>query len=317
MKEASPALIILLGFILLGLAYGPLKNAQENKGSGSNNSSSIQKDEGSFFNFGGNSNTNSNPKEEIKKTEKEIEKLEKEVAKKIEESTRSPYYGKVTMSSLSKSWDGDPNKEYVYLYTNLGKTEQVNITGWYLKSELTGNFVFIGGASLLPFPFSKNESSVVLKNGDRVVLTKGFSPIGISFRTNRCTGYFEENRTFYPSLQRQCPRVDEGKLPTFSNNLDRNDECIDLLERIPRCTTVNSEYLRDLPDTVSQSCKTYMQTQINYNSCVAKHFSDTDFPGNEYRIFLNKFGPLWRDKREKVNLYDSNGLIVDTFTVDY
>lgn len=317
MKEASPALVILIGFIILGIAYAPLKKAAENReANGGNNPSSIQSNNNSFFGFG-NQNSNQTPEEEIKNTERKIENLEEEVQKKIEESTRSPYYGKVTLSSLSKSWDGDPSKEYIYLYTNLGKDEEVNITGWYFKSEVTGNFVFIGGASLLPFPFSKNESNVVLKNGDRAIITKGFSPIGISFRTNKCTGYFEENRTFYPSLSTECPLIEDDKLPKFSNDLDRNDECMDLLESLSRCTTVNSEYIRDLPDTVSSSCKTYMQTQINYNSCVAKHFSDTNFPGNEYRIFLNKFGPLWREKREKVNLYDKNGLIVDTFTVNY
>lgn len=317
MKEASPALVILIGFIILGIAYAPLKNASQNKdASGSDNPSSIQKSNNSFFGFG-NQNSNQTEEDKIKNTEKEIKDLEKEVQKKIEESTRSPYHGKVTLSSISKPWDGDPSKEYIYLYTNLDKNEEVNITGWYFKSEVTGNFVFIGGASLLPFPFSKNESNVVLKNGDRAIITKGFSPIGISFRTNKCTGYFEENRTFYPNLSTECPRIDTTKLPRFSTNLDRNDECVDLLERLPRCKTVDSEYIRDLPDTVVRECKTYMQTQVNYNSCVAKHFSDTNFPGNEYRIFLNKFGPLWRDKREKVNLYDQNGLIVDTFTIDY
>lgn len=57
-----------------------------------------------------------------------------------------------------------------------------------------------------------------------------------------------------------------------------------------------------------------MVAHINYNACVAKHFGDTDFPGREYRIYLGKFGPLWRPEREKINLHDRSGLIVDTIT---
>jgi hypothetical protein len=153
---------------------------------------------------------------------------------------------------------------------------------------------------------------VILQKGDRAYLTKGFSPIGISFRTNKCTGYFEENRTFYPSLPTECPRASDEKLPTFSSDLDRNDECLDLIDRIGACTTKGGEFIRDLPDTVTQSCKTYITTQVNYNSCVANHFSDSDFPGREYRIFFNKFGPLWRTAHDKINLLDESGLVVDT-----
>ncbi|KKP80075.1 MAG: hypothetical protein UR80_C0039G0014, partial [Parcubacteria group bacterium GW2011_GWB1_35_5] len=70
-----------------------------------------------------------------------------------------------------------------------------------------------------------------------------------------------------------------------------------------------------LPDTISLACKNYITTQINYNTCVATHLGDTDFPGNQYRIYLNKFGPLWRTTHDTINLYDENGLIVDT--IDY
>ena len=216
------------------------------------------------------------------------------------------------MSGISGLYGDDPNQEYISLYANLEKNEVVKITGWYLKSEVTGYYAVIGKASLLPFPFTKTDNDVVLGSGDRVYLTKGFSPIGISFRTNKCTGYFEENRTFVPGLSLDCPRPEGEKLPNFSNVYDRNDECLDIIESISRCTTISSQYIRDLPDTVSESCKTYITTQINYNSCVAKHFGDTNFPGNEYRVFLNKFGPLWRQRYDKINLHDKNGLIVDS-----
>ncbi len=306
MKE--PFIILLVLFVLIGLAYGPLKKSNLNRG-GANNTSVIgTASENSSY------PSNKNVAEEIKNAEEEIKRLEENLNKKTEESKRSPYYGKITMSGIAGLYGNDPNQEYISLFTNFEKNESVKITGWYLKSEITGYYAVIGKASLLPFPFTKTESDVVLQERDRVYLTKGFSPIGISFRTNKCAGYFEENRTFSPGLSLECPRPIDEKLPNFSPVYDRNDECFDIIENMPRCATRDAEFIRDLPDTVPESCKIYITTQINYNSCVAKHFSDIDFPDNEYRIYLNRFGSLWREKREKINLHDQNGLIVDTLS---
>ncbi|MBN2093984.1 MAG: hypothetical protein JW740_01240 [Candidatus Zambryskibacteria bacterium] len=300
----EPLLIILVLFVLFGFAYSPLKKTSLQKNSGgsastiSTNDNQDQKD-------------NKNISDNIKDIEKEIKTLEKNINKKIEESQRSPYYGKVMMSSISGIYQDDPNQEYTQLRTNLNKGETVNITGWYLKSEITGYGAVIGGASLLPFPFTHSEEDIILRPGDRVYLTKGFSPIGISFRTNKCTGFFEENRTFTPNLSLNCPRPIDEDLPTFSTNLDANDECLEIIERIPRCRTRDTWFLKNLPDTVNTTCRNYIKTQINYNTCVANHFGDFDFPGNEYRIYLGKFGPLWRERADRINLYDRNGLIVD------
>jgi hypothetical protein len=306
----EPLIILLILLVLAGLAYGPTKNSNpsgSNKSSNRNTISSI----GTTDNLGNSSNKSA--AEEIKKAAAEVKKLEENLKKAEDRSKRSPYYSKITMSSSISGLQGsDPNREYISMSTSLSGTETVRITGWYLKSEITGYYAVIGKAALLPFSFTKTESDVILQKGDKVYLTKGFSPIGISFRTNKCTGFFEENRTFIPSLSLRCPFPKDEKLPKFSDVYDRNDECVALIERIPRCRTRDSEFIRDLPDTVSDSCKTYITTQINYNFCVARHFSDIDFPGNEYRLYLNKFGPLWRTKHDTINLHDENGLVVDT-----
>jgi hypothetical protein len=308
MKE--PIIILIVLFILIGLAYGPIKNGSLNLKTNANNTSS------SIGTASQNSkpSTNKNTEESIKSAEENIKNIEENVNQAAEESKRSPYYGKIRTSGISGLYSNNPDRQYIYLSTNLDKNETIKITGWYLKSEVTGYYVIIGKAALLPFPFTNTESDVILERGDRVYLTKGFSPIGISFRTNECTGYFEENRAFYPSLSLECPRPSDEKLPVFSSDYDANDECLNTIERIPRCSTVDSEFIRDLPDTVPLACKTYMTTQINYNTCVALHFSDTDFPGNEYRLYLNKFGPLWRQTHDKIDLYDENGLVVDTIS---
>lgn len=312
----APILIILFLFLIIGFGYNPLKNSTKNKSAQNIETTSAIS----------NSSTVSNTKEKekslnskevaksIKDAEKNIEQLEKEINKQIEKKERSPYYGKVSVSNISGLYSKEPDKEYMYLYTNLKPTETIKITGWYFKSKITGYFAKIPKASLLPFPFTDSATDVILTQKDKVIITKGFSPIGISFRTNTCTGYFEENRRFYPPLSLQCPLPKDEKLPTFSSNLDRNEECENIIDRIPRCTTRGNEYLKKLPDTVVGFCKNYITAQVNYNACVAKHFGDTSFPGNEYRLYLNKFGPLWRPTHDTINLYDENNLVVDTIS---
>lgn len=312
MKD-SPILWIIGGIIVLGFVFNPLKNGLKNNGG------SLFKSSPSFAQLSNSQSesdlNNSSAKEvedEIKKTESKINDLSRDIQKETGQSRRSPYYGKISVSGITGLWQNNPSQEYLTLTANLKSNEEIKITGWYLKSAVTGYYAIIPGASMLPFPFGPDQSDVALRQGDKAVLTKGFSPIGISFRTNKCTGYFEENRTFYPSLYLKCPLPKDEKLPLFSSDLDRNDECLNIIEKIPRCATVNSEYLRDLPDTVTNSCKTYLSTQINYNVCVSTHFGDTDFPGNEYRLYFNKLNALWRTSHDTIDLYDENNLIVAT-----
>jgi hypothetical protein len=310
MKDAKePLLILLILFVIIGLVYSPFK-ASLNKSS-SGNVTKTPSTIGAIDNNLG-SSANKEVAGEIKSTAKDIKTLQDNLNKQIAKEARSPYYGKINLTGISGLHGSDPDREYMTISTNLKKNETVKITGWYLKSEITGYYVVIGKAALLPFPFTNTESDIVLQQGDRAYLTKGFSPIGISFRTNKCSGYFEENRTFTPSLSLQCPLAKNEILPNFSSDYDSNDACLKIIERIPRCSTIDSEFIRKLPDTTTLSCKNYMADQINYNTCIAIHFSDIDFPGSEYRVYLNKFGPLWRTTHDTVDLRDENGLIVGT-----
>ncbi len=315
MKE--PTFILLGIIIILGLAWDPIKKGALQGPIFTNSGTSS-------FDYYPNSTTNEKTTTETKPvSEKQVsqqiantaytaEQLQKKLEEEEAKKRRSPLYGKIRLSHISYLNNPDPSNEYITLYTNINQEEKINITGWRLQSERSGNWIKIGKASVLPFPFSSSQNSdVILQQGDTAYLVKGFSPIGISFRTNKCTGYFGENRTFYPYIGRYCPSPYNEKLPQFSNNLDRDDECKDLIRRIPACTTAKKTYdFRDLPDTVTQICKDYMETKFTYNTCVSEHFGDTDFPGREWYVYLNIFGPLWRDKREHLILYDTSGLIV-------
>jgi len=304
MDDKSPIAIVLILFIILGLAYSPLKRASENrKAKQTASDAAIGQNQGTSY------SSNQPAEDAIIAAEEEAKSLQRRVDAL---PGNSPFAGKIHLASISGMDDPDPSNQFIVLTPRLKANETVDITGWKLQSERTGYYATIPKAALLPFPYTHAESDVVLGYIDVVYIVKGFSPIGISFRSNKCTGYFEENRTFVPSLPTDCPLPIKEDLPTFSSNIERNDECVELIDDLPRCRTHGTEYTRLLPDTVTNSCKTYITTQINYNACVANHFSDTDFPGHEYWLYLNRFGTFWPTKRDKIILYDGNGLEVDS-----
>ena len=311
MKDKDGIIILIVIFIFVGFSWDSLKQEVRVNNANKTRTNAWENVFGNSS-VGGDAVSEKDQVGQIKEIERKTKELEKKIAEAEAQRMRSPYYGKVLLSYIAYLNDPDPSREYLTLYTNLNKGEKIDITGWFLKSDRSGNSATIGRASVMPYPYVAGGDNVVLHQGDRVYLVKGFSPINISFRTNLCTGYFEENRTFYPSLSMQCPLARDEELPKFSNLLDREDECIEIIERIPRCTTIGNEFIRDLPDTVTSSCKTYLRTQINYNACIANHRSDIDFPGQEWYVYLNRFGPLWRSQRETIKLYDQLGLVVST-----
>lgn len=308
MKDIKePLLILIILLLAFGLLYSPLTKLKEQRLVEETNNSSALSEAKTY-------SPDQSIWQEIKNTESETKKLSEKIEEENEKKMRSPYFGKIRMSSIYGLYDVNPDNQYISLTTILEANEKIKISGWYFKSELTGYTATIGKAALLPFPFTQTLSDVVLQQNDRVFLTKGFSPIGISFRTNKCTGYFEQDRKFVPSLQLVCPWPEDETLPIFSNSTESNEACLDAIRRASRCQTVSNNLIKNLPDNVTSSCKNYLREQINYNACVSKHFSDTDFPGQEYRLYFNKFGPLWNKTHDKINLHDQNGLIVDSLS---
>src|SRR3989344_521090 len=309
MKGNKDGIVIIVAIvIIMGLGWDNFKGSYSGSGGGS------------FF---GTSSINNSPQnyEEEKEASTAIEQIQnaektvEEIEKKVGELNRSPYYGKFYLYSPAGLGDPDPSKEYFTLNNNLQKNEYVDITGWYFKSTVTNNTAVIGKASTLPFPYIKGTENIVVKQGESIYIIKGFSPINTSFRTNKCTGYFAQDRTFYPYIGRQCPSADDVDLPTFSSDMDENDRCLDYIDRIQVCTEPRN--LNKIEPPLPSGCRIYLETKINYNSCVANYKYDSDFAGREWYIYLERFGPLWRNKRETIQLRDREGLLISEVKINY
>lgn len=245
--------------------------------------------------------------EEIKKVEEELLQVQRELEKIEEFGEKSPYEGKVLLRTASAR-STDVSREYVEIRSVSKNTERILLSGWRLKSAITGIGVDIPKAAYLPKPGTLNtELPLALSPGDRAFIISGRSPIGVSFRSNICTGYFVQFQKFTPNVKRQCPDPEEEILHTKYTNIFIDNACMDFVERIPRC-----KIRTDLPLSLSYECQRSIIDEISYNSCVEKHKNDENFIGSEWHIYLKRNNELWRKKREIINLLDEQGRIVDT-----
>ena len=213
--------------------------------------------------------------------------------------------GTVSIESASGAYSDRVEDEYVVLRAG---GAAVNISGWRLKSSITGKSATIGKGSELAYSAQVNpENPIVLRPGDRAIVSTIRSPIGVSFRTNLCTGYFGQFQNFTPSLQNTCPLpYDELER---AGNINLSDACVDYVRSIPSCTMV-----LDAPPELSSSCQAFIESVFTYNSCVMRYKGGANFPGTEWRIFLGQNENLWKGRRETIELIDQNGKVVDTYS---
>lgn len=249
-------------------------------------------------------------KNEIVKAQKELDEVQVELDKIKKYGESSPYEGMVTIqrttSGLIKT---NPEEEYLILKASWQNDEKVIITGWKLESALTGKRGTVGGASYLPNSGGVNvETAIQLNPGAQVIVTTGRSPIGSSFRTNTCTGYFEQFQNFNPRLKTFCPRPSD-ELENFGTVPFYDDSCYNYVNRIPQCTMVITE----MP-LLSSNCVNFINDTAHYSGCVQNHRGDNDFFENEWRIYLGRNEEMWRTKRELIKLLDEDGKTVDAFT---
>lgn len=223
----------------------------------------------------------------------------------------SPYRPIVRLNhSVSGAGSSDPGNEYIEISIPQNAAAPVNLSGWKLVSDATDSRVTIPKGTEVPTSGIVNDAEdIVLAPGDRAILISGRSPIGSSFRENKCIGYFSSFQRFYPSLPQNCPVPSDELITFYGPEYIRDTRCIEYVQTLSRCQVTLS-----LPGTMSNACKNFAITYLNYNGCLTAHRNDTDFSGTTWRIYLGRTAPLWRTKHEIVKLLDSNGKTVDAFS---
>lgn len=233
--------------------------------------------------------------------------LQKQVQAAEDAKTHSPYYGKVSLAYAVHN--DDPKLEYIFIQTDYSATTTMDITGWTIRSD-QGTQVSIPQASLLYFGDGPNsEQDIVLSPGDHLYLTTGLSPNGASFKVNKCSGYLSQFQTFTPYLFTNCPIPSKEDLSSIPHRTI-NDACLDYIDTFPICH-VQTE---SLPANWTSECTDFIYNKLNYSACTAAHKNDADFYTHEWRVFLKRSDSIWKQRRETLTLYDTQGKIVSTIS---
>jgi hypothetical protein len=199
----------------------------------------------------------------------------------------------------------------VEIRADRNNTAPISITNWRIGSVISGSsFKIDGGVQLPRSGIVSSEGPILLNPGDKAYIATGRSPIGVSFRTNVCTGYFEQFQDFSPSLKKECPYPEDELEVTTEVIRTFGNQCLDFIDRMPRCIM----QVGTLPYGSSSECTEFINTEINYTGCIENHRDDTNFYKNEWRVFLGRDREIWREKRETIILLDSDGKTVDTYT---
>lgn len=223
----------------------------------------------------------------------------------------SPYRSVVSMSHyVSGAGSQDPGNEYVEIDISSNAGVPVDLTGWTLESDATGNAVTIPQGTEVPTSGIINAvQDIVLVPGERAIVISGQSPIGASFRENKCIGYFSTFQHFSPSLPQNCPDPSSELSSFYGTGYIRDAKCIDYVNTLSRCQVAITP-----PLGASSACQSFLVNYLNYNGCVTAHRSDADFEGDTWRIYLGRTNSLWRSQHEIVKLLDINGKTVDAFS---
>jgi hypothetical protein len=235
--------------------------------------------------------------------------VREEVREAILRDPISPYSGKVDLS-IGSVRGTDPDREYLTLRANSKNTEAIAISHWYLESYVTEErAVFPNGDRLMTSWRSPASEDIFLFPGERAYLMTGESPINASFRENICTGYLSEEKTFYPSLSKRCPRP-LTEMERFGNIELDNDKCYALVEHIGSCKIPTDEQIDDA--NIGGACLRFIENTFNYNDCVSLHRYDPYFDRDGYwRIYLEEPNELWRPEREIIRLMDEENRVID------
>ena len=223
----------------------------------------------------------------------------------------SPFKSSVRLShSVSGANSVNPLNEYVSLSALQNAKIPINISGWKLISGATESVSYVPKGTEVPTSgLISAFEDIILTPGTKAIIISGGSPLGASFRENKCIGYFKTFQSFYPQLPRNCPDPSDELYSFYGSNLIRDTACIVYVDKLSQCQTVLSP-----PSSMSSACQSFVSQHLNYSGCVNAHRNDADFLGNTWRVYLGRTSSMWRTKYEIVKLLDTNGKIIDTFS---
>jgi hypothetical protein len=215
----------------------------------------------------------------------------------------SPYYQKVEIRNVYAQED-DFENDYLVLRNN--DDQLINITGWTIKTK-SGTVTIPQAIERLSYPFSSGDNSdIKLAYKNEIIISVGSSPQGISFRTNKCTGYLDQLSQFEPSLDENCPYLEESAYSHLKKT------CRDFIDDLNRCEI--PDYSDNWDVSLDSQCTNFLNEKFNYSQCYKDYYQEVNFLEDEWRVFLGKSIDILDNEGDTIILRDKSGLVVDEYS---
>ncbi|GIW68517.1 MAG: hypothetical protein KatS3mg100_011 [Candidatus Parcubacteria bacterium] len=223
---------------------------------------------------------------------------------------RTDLLGRLLRSSLGRRGreSSDPDREFLAIALSPEATTSVAISGWRLVSRVSGATAVVphGVEDLRP-QGNRVQGPITLMPGDIAFLTTGASPVGVSFLTNRCTGYLAQEADWVPPLRRECPNPASELKEDPQAVAWYGAACLEYLERLAPCAAAPAE---PLPEGFAGRCDDLVAQSYSYAGCYARERPKETFWGNEWRIFFGLDRQLWSNRHDIIDLVDEQGRVV-------
>lgn len=227
----------------------------------------------------------------------------------------SPVAGLVTfVKDEETALVDDVEYEYLEIRANADNAEALNISNWSIQSLVSDSWYGIPqGVEVYSAGQVNALEDIYLRPGESAIIATKASPVGVSFRVNRCSGYLSHTQSFEPRLSTRCIEPNAVVPPTTENIKAYGDSCVQLAEHFPACTYLTRE--ADDFETLSPECLERLQPRLTHNFCSGVHSQDSDFYApKQWRVFLESERPIWKTNYEVIRLLDEKNRTVDVFS---
>lgn len=225
--------------------------------------------------------------------------------------TRPPslYQGWIELASGTAGSARYPQREYVTIDIVQENLSYLFVSEWQLVGP-NGERYELDEAAPTPKQNQPNEASpIVVEAGQKIIVSSGDSPIGVSFRQNACSGYLEQFQNFVPAIARSCPDPTERMPREIRNGPFSEDTCADYIESLPKCQALTEPPAGYL----SPTCQQFVEDEISYNACVDTYKESPGFASKTWRVYLGEDNQIWKESGT-ITLLDGKGAVVDEIT---
>ncbi len=252
-----------------------------------------------------------NAQQSLSYAQENVVDLQKSLADAAHFGTASTLKGLVTFShDVSPLRATDAKNEYLTITVSTRATTGISISGWHIYSERINHALRIPEGVNLPHSAEVNQTApIVLAPGQSAIISVGTSPVGMSFRQNMCTGYFDQFQNFTPYIPHVCPLPSSDFARFYLGNTHSYDVCKAFIQKVPQCTVP-----LDVPNNIGTDCWTLINNDFNYNGCVTTHLGDQGFFGNTWRVYLGEQDAFFTQDHDTIKLLDTAGHTVDAFS---